>query len=243
MEYNSQHRSHLLPAVVLGGFLCAGLVYLGYSASTALLQMKSLERTVTVKGLAEQDVAANIVIWPINFTEVDNSLPTLYETVQQKTDKVVAFLRQQGFSETEITISLPSIEDRQAQGYVDPNVRYRYSAKVNLSLYTSKIDLMLSTRKQMINLAKEGIVIANQDYANRAEFLFTDLNAVKPAMIQEATQNAREVAEKFAKDSDSRLGKIKYASQGQFSIADRDSNTPYIKQVRIVSTLTYYLND
>lgn len=243
MEHHSQHRSHLFPAVVLGGFLCAGLVYLGYSASTALLQMKSLERTVTVKGLAEREVTANVVIWPINFTLVDNSLPTLYETVQQKTDKVVAFLTQQGFSDTEITVSLPSIEDRQAQGYVDPNVRYRYSAKANLSLYTSKIDLMLSTRKQMINLAKEGIVIANQDYANRAEFLFTELNAVKPAMVQEATQNAREVAEKFAKDSDSRLGKIKHASQGQFSITDRDSNTPYIKQVRIVSTLTYYLND
>lgn len=236
-------KNNILPALLLGGFLCAGLVYVGQTASTALLQMKAMERTVTVKGLAEKEVKANVAIWPINFTEVDNNLPKLYETVQQKTDRVVAFLKEQGFSDSEITISLPSIEDRQAQGYVDPNVRYRYSAKVNLSVYTPQIDLMLNTRKQMINLVKEGIAIASQEYDNRTEFLFTDLNSVKPVMVQEATQNAREVAEKFAKDSDSRLGKIKTASQGQFTISDRDNSTPYIKQIRIVSTLTYYLND
>ncbi|MGR3972132.1 SIMPL domain-containing protein [Shewanella baltica] len=236
-------KNNILPALLLGGFLCAGLVYVGQTASTALLQMKAMERTVTVKGLAEKEVKANVAIWPINFTEVDNNLPKLYETVQQKTDRVVAFLKEQGFSDSEITISLPSIEDRQAQGYVDPNVRYRYSAKVNLSVYTPQIDLMLNTRKQMISLVKEGIAIASQEYDNRTEFLFTDLNSVKPMMVQEATQNAREVAEKFAKDSDSRLGKIKTASQGQFTISDRDNSTPYIKQIRIVSTLTYYLND
>ncbi|MCS6114904.1 SIMPL domain-containing protein [Shewanella baltica] len=236
-------KNNILPALLLGGFLCAGLVYVGQTASTALLQMKAMERTVTVKGLAEKEVKANVAIWPINFTEVDNNLPKLYETVQQKTDRVVAFLKEQGFSDSEITVSLPSIEDRQAQGYVDPNVRYRYSAKVNLSIYTPQIDLMLNTRKQMISLVKEGIAIASQEYDNRTEFLFTDLNSVKPVMVQEATQNAREVAEKFAKDSDSRLGKIKTASQGQFTISDRDNSTPYIKQIRIVSTLTYYLND
>ncbi|WAL80351.1 SIMPL domain-containing protein [Shewanella sp. DAU305] len=236
-------KNNILPALLLGGFLCAGLVYVGQTASTALLQMKAMERTVTVKGLAEKEVKANVAIWPINFTEVDNNLPKLYETVQQKTDRVVAFLKEQGFSDSEITISLPSIEDRQAQGYVDPNVRYRYSAKVNLSVYTPQIDLMLNTRKQMISLVKEGIAIASQEYDNRTEFLFTDLNSIKPVMVQEATQNAREVAEKFAKDSDSRLGKIKTASQGQFTISDRDNSTPYIKQIRIVSTLTYYLND
>ena len=236
-------KNNILPALLLGGFLCTGLVYVGQTASTALLQMKAMERTVTVKGLAEKEVKANVAIWPINFTEVDNNLPKLYETVQQKTDRVVAFLKEQGFSDSEITVSLPSIEDRQAQGYVDPNVRYRYSAKVNLSVYTPQIDLMLNTRKQMISLVKEGIAIASQEYDNRTEFLFTDLNSVKPMMVQEATQNAREVAEKFAKDSDSRLGKIKTASQGQFTISDRDNSTPYIKQIRIVSTLTYYLND
>ena len=184
-----------------------------------------------------------MAIWPIRFTEVDNDLNNLYQTVRVKTNKVVDFLKQQGFSDDEITIALPAIDDRQAQGYVDPNVKYRYAAKISISLYTNKVDLLLSTRTNMLSLAKDGIAISDQDYNSKAQFLFTELNSVKPDMIQSATQNARQVAEKFAKDSDSKLGKIKKAAQGQFSINDRDSNTPYIKKVRIVSTLTYYLND
>ena len=72
-------------------------------------------------------------------------------------------------------------------------------------------------------------------------FKFEGLNEIKPGMIEEATKNAREVGEKFAKDSGSRLGKIKTANQGTFSITDRDSNTPEIKKVRVVTSVTYYL--
>ena len=97
--------------------------------------------------------------------------------------------------------------------------------------------------KKVVELVKEGIAISGQDYKNKTEFLFTDLNKIKPAMIEEATKNAREVARKFAKDSGSRLGKIKNASQGQFSINDRDTSTQYIKKVRVVSTIKYYLSD
>ncbi|MCE9686814.1 SIMPL domain-containing protein [Shewanella sp. AS16] len=236
-------QKNSLPAFILGALICLGLALLGHSAADALLQMKAMERTVTVKGLAEREVKADLAIWPIRFTQVDNDLASLYDTVQQKTDRVVAFLKQEGFSEEEISLTLPAIEDRQAQGYVDPNVKYRYAARVSLSLYTNKVELLLKSRKDMVNLVKEGIAVSGQDYDSKPEFIFSGLNEVKPAMVQQATQNARQVAEKFAKDSDSRLGKIKHASQGQFSISDRDSSTPQIKQIRIVSTLTYYLND
>ncbi|WP_299806476.1 SIMPL domain-containing protein [uncultured Shewanella sp.] len=236
-------KNNALPALILGAFLCFGLVMSASTVGDKLIKMKFMERTVTVKGLAEKEVRANIAIWPIRFSEVDNDLNTLYQTVQTKTDRVVDFLKQQGFGEDEITVALPAIEDRQAQGYVDPNVKYRYAAKISISLYTHKVELLLTTRANMLSLAKDGIAISDQDYNSKAQFLFTELNKVKPEMIQSATQNARQVADKFAKDSDSKLGKIKQASQGQFSINDRDSNTPYIKKVRIVSTLTYYLND
>ncbi|WP_076408779.1 SIMPL domain-containing protein [Shewanella sp. UCD-KL12] len=236
-------KNNLTSAFTLGALLCLGLVLLGYSLGSSLIEMKSMERTVTVKGLAEQEVKANIAIWPIRFTELDNDLSTLYQTVQEQTDKVVSFLLKQGFTQDEISSSLPSIEDRQAQGYVDPNVKYRYAAKVTISIYTKRVDLLLGSRKNMLELAKEGIAISSQDYNSRTEFLFTELNAVKPDMVQAATTNARQIADKFAQDSDSVLGKIKNASQGQFSISDRDSNTPYIKRVRVVSTLTYYLKD
>ena len=95
----------------------------------------------------------------------------------------------------------------------------------------------------LMQLGQDGIAINGQDYDARTQFLFTGLNRIKPGMIEEATRNAREVAEKFSHDSGSKLGKIKRANQGQFTIEDRDSNTPYIKRVRIVSTVEYYLVD
>lgn len=237
------HKNNNIAAIILGGFLCIGLIVLGNTLGQHLLDMKALERTVTVKGLAEREVAANIAIWPIQFRLVDNNLSALYQDAQDKTDKLVSYLSKQGFEQDEISLSLPSVEDRQAQGYVDPNVRYRYAATVTVSIYTKQIDKMLATRANIMTLAQEGIAISSQSYDSRTEFLFTELNSIKPAMIQDATQNARKVAEKFATDSQSKLGKIKRASQGQFSISDRDSKTPHIKRVRIVSTLTYYLND
>ena len=235
------HKS--LATILLGLFICGGLYLLGNSIGESLVTMRAMERTVTVKGLAELEVDADTAIWPIRFTEVDNDLNNLYKNVQAKSDKVVAFLIKQGFTHEEISSSLPSIQDRQAQGYVDPNVRYRYAAQVTISLYTKRVELLLSMQRNLLELAKEGIVISNQDYNSRTEFLFTQLNSIKPKMVQSATENARQTAEKFAIDSQSKLGKIKSASQGQFTINDRDSNTPNIKKVRVVSTLTYYLND
>jgi len=236
-------KNNAISALILGGSLCFGMVMMANIIGDKQIKIKEMDRTVTVKGLAEKEVRANIAIWPIQFTEVDNDLKAIYLNVQHKTDKVVAFLKQQGFTDEEITVSLPAVDDRLAQGYSDPNIKYRYFARISISLYTDKIDLLLTTRTKMLTLVKDGIAISDQDYHTRAQFLFTNLNDVKPEMIQTATQNARQVANKFAKDSESKLGKIKRATQGQFSINDRDSNTPYIKKIRIVSTLTYYLND
>jgi len=235
------HKS--FATILLGLFICGGLYLLGNTIGDSLVTMRAMDRTVTVKGLAELEVDADIAIWPIRFTEVDNDLNSLYKNVQTKSDKVVAFLIKQGFTDEEISSSLPSIQDRQAQGYVDPNVRYRYAAQVTISLYTKRVELLLGIQRNLLDLAKEGIVISSQDYNSRTEFLFTQLNNIKPKMVQSATENARQTAEKFAIDSQSKLGKIKSASQGQFTINDRDSNTPNIKKVRVVSTLTYYLND
>lgn len=232
-----------LPTILLGAFICIGLYLLGSQVGNSLITMRAMERTVTVKGLAELEVNADTAIWPIRFTEVDNDLNNLYLNVQSKTDKVVAFLIKQGFSRDEVSISQPSIQDRQAQGYVDPNVRYRYAAQVTVSLYTQRVELLLRIQSNLLELAKEGIAISSQDYDSRTEFIFTQLNDIKPQMVQSATENARQTAEKFAIDSASKLGKIKQASQGQFTISDRDSNTPSIKKIRVVSTLTYYLND
>lgn len=231
-------------AFVLGIFVCAGLIGLGYYLANGFLQAKALERTVTVKGLSERDVPADVAIWPIKFTVADNDLVALYATVERNNALIVDFLKQNGFAESEISVSVPAIVDRQAQAYGnDSEARFRYTATSSISVYSQNVDRVRETMNKLVDLGKQGLAIAGQDYEARTQFLFTKLNELKPAMIEEATRNAREVAGKFAQDSASQLGKIKTANQGQFSIEDRDSNTPHIKKVRVVSTVEYYLSD
>lgn len=235
---------NLAGPLALGILVCIGMIVLGYFISNGIVTVKALDRTVTVKGLSERDVSASVAIWPIKFNEVSNDLTEVYSAIQKKNSLIAAFLGQKGFEEGEISTSVPSIVDRQAQDYGDASrEKFRYSGTSIITVYTADVDLARKTMNDLVELGKSGIAISGQDYQTRTEFLFTGLNEIKPAMIEEATRNAREVAEKFAKDSGSRLGKIKKASQGQFSIEDRDSNTPHIKKVRVVSTVEYYLSD
>lgn len=238
------NNRNISAALVLGAFLCAGLISLGYFFSSGILRIKALDRTVTVKGLSEREVPADIAIWPIRFNEGDNDLNKLFSTIQNKNAIVLSFLKTGGFADEEISVSVPEIVDRLVQMYGDnTRIQFRYSGSSTITVYSTNVDLVRKTMNNLMELGKEGIAIAGEDYQKRTEFLFTKLNDLKPDMIAEATRNAREVAEKFAEDSSSKLGKIKKASQGQFAIDDRDSNTPYIKKVRIVSTIEYYLSD
>jgi hypothetical protein len=231
-------------AFVLGLFICIGLVFLGFFISNGIVKIKASERRVEVKGLSEREVPANIAIWPIKFKEADNDLNKLYSTIQQKNTIIIDFLRRHDFQDKEISLSAPAILDRQAQEYEGANRgNFRYTGSSTITVYTENVDLVRKTMEKLFELGKQGIAITGEDYQSKTVFLYTKLNEIKPAMIEEATQNARAVAEKFAQDSKSRLGKIRSASQGQFSIDDRDSNTPYIKKVRVVSTLEYYLSD
>jgi len=233
-----------IEATILGALLCLGLALLGIFLANGVLKTKELGRTVTVKGLSEQEVAADIAIWPISFSEAENDLSNLYSAVESKTGIIVAFLKNHGFTEDEITISAPSIIDRLASRYDSAQTtRFRYTAKSTVSIYSVKVDLVRSTMDKLVDLGKQGIAIGGEDYETKTQFLFTQLNEIKPRMIEEATRNARDVAERFAKDSNSKLGKIHRAQQGQFSIENRDQNTPHIKKVRIVSTIEYYLTD
>jgi len=231
-------------SLVLGALLCAGLVALGWLLSSGIISIKALERTVTVKGLSEREVPADVAIWPIKFSEVDSDLNKLFSVIQTKNAVITEFLKQSGFKDEEISVSVPAIIDRQAQGYSEETARqFRYSGTSAITVYSLNVEQVRKTMNNLVELGKRGIAIAGEDYENKTEFLFTHLNDVKPQMIEEATRNAREVAQKFAQDSSSVLGKIRTASQGQFSIEDRDSNTPYIKKVRVVSTVEYYLSD
>lgn len=231
-------------ALILGFWICFGLMFLGLALGSSLIRFKKLDRFVSVKGLSEREVSADIAVWPLSFAAADNDLGALYATMEENARQIVEFLREAGFSESEITVAAPVVTDKFAQRYgSQPQASLRYTAQQTVTVYTGRIDAVRALQSRLGELGKKGIALGGEGSNQSAEFLFTKLNELKPIMIEEATRNARAVAEKFAADSKSTLGKIRRASQGQFSIEDRDSNTPHIKRVRVVSTVEYYLSD
>lgn len=236
----SQQRTS---AFILGIAILAGLAALGSLLGTALIDFKEYDRSVTVKGLSEREFPADIVIWPVQYTAADNDLGALYATMDDYAQRIRVFLTEAGIAEEEITVAAPSVTDKLAQQYGDTRSAFRYSASQTITVYSKNIDSVRALMRDISELGKSGIVFTTYDYSSQTEYLFTRLNEVKPEMIEEATRKAREVAEKFATDSNSKLGKIKRASQGQFSISPRDGNNPHIKKIRVVSTVVYYLSD
>ena len=223
--------------------IAAGLVLLGWTLRSGIVHFKDSERVVTVKGLSEQEVKAARVSWPLMYKQVGDDLTVLYNNIEKTNGTIIAFLRSNGVDEKEITIAPSQLVDMAAELY-NPNApRYRYSVTTVLTVVTDKVDLVRSLMQRQGDLLKQGVAVTGGDYQYRTQFLYTGLNTIKPGMIEEATANARTAAEKFAHDSKSKLGKIRSATQGQFSIEDRDENTPYIKSVRVVTTVEYYLKD
>lgn len=231
------------PAFVIGAFLLLSCIALGYFGKSAAISVKEYERTVTAKGLAEREVAADIVIWPISFSLASNELGDLYQQLDNSSTHIRDFLQSHGIANSAITTNAPIITDKSAQSYGGPSAPFRYVATAVVTVYSENLDTVRQAMANTGDLGKKGIVLTAGNYDARTEYLFTGLNDIKPAMIEEATVKAREVAGKFAADSGSRLGKIKRASQGQFSITARDANNPHIKNVRVVSTVEYYLVD
>lgn len=228
--------------VGLGVFL--GLAALGLLLGRGAMQVKQLDRTVTVKGLAERDVPADIALWPLQFSAAANDAAALYATIEKNAGTIADFLRGAGFTEDEITVSPAAVTDKLAEQWGGGGtVPFRYTANRTVTVYTTRIDLVRATQKRLAELGRMGIVLGGNQYQSQTQYLFTKLNELKPAMIEEATRNAREVAAKFAQDSQSRLGRIQSAQQGQFTVEDRDQNNTHIKKVRVVSTVVYYLVD
>lgn len=230
-------------AFILGVFIFLGLAFLGFFIGSSAIKFKEYERTVIVKGLSEKECPADTALWPIHFSAADNDLTELYESIEKDANEIIDFLKANGFEKQEINKSPPGIIDKLAQGYEKSKIEFRYYATQTVTVYSNKIESVRSTMNKLAELGKKGIALTAGGYQNTTEYLFTRLNEIKPSMVEEATTKAREVAEKFAKNSNSKLGKIKTARQGQFSIKNRDKNNPHIKKVRVVSTIEYYLSD
>ena len=190
-----------------------------------------------MRGLCEKEVTANKVTWPIVSKEVGNDLNVIYQNIQKTNSAIVGFLKSNGITDSEISVNAPQVVDMQADRYNSTPAPFRYNVTTVVVVTSAKVEAVNKLMTRQTELLKEGIAIVAGDYNYQTTYEYTDLNKVKPGMIAEATKNAREAAKKFAEDSDCRLGKIKTASQGQFSIENRDQYTPYIKRIRVVSTI------
>jgi hypothetical protein len=236
-----KQSSQLIPAAL---FLAIGLGIAGYFIGNALVKARKLDRSVVVKGLAEREVDADLAIWPIKVFDASNNLSELERSIKTKSERIREFLNEQGFSSREISSGIPTITDAWANPYGgNQQNAYRYSGNFEITVRTSDIEKLDAAINGIAGLIGEGIVIGQNNYWQQVEYLYTKLNEIKPEMIEEATKNAREAAEKFAVDSKSEVGKIKRANQGLFTISNRDMNSPQIKKVRVVSTIEFYLKD
>lgn len=234
----NENQSNTLPAIALA----LGIVVAGYLIGEALIQARASQRAVSVRGLAERQVPANLALWPIVFTVTSDELGDLQRKADDGVTKVRAFLASD-FPAEQITVSAPRVQDREAQGMRgDGRQLDRYSAEVTVTVRTDKIDVARKAIERSGQLVKQGVAVI-RSYEYNTQYLFTELDRIKPEMIAEATKDARRAAEQFAKDSGSKVGAIRTAQQGLFSIEDRDQFSPEFKKVRVVTTVDYYLGD
>lgn len=222
--------------------IALGIIVMGFALRSGIVTFKDMDRSVSVKGLAEREIKADKVTWPLVYKELGNDPAEMYDLLEKKNAKVITFLKSAGVKTEDISINPPVITDRQADNYGNEIMNYRYKAMSVITVTSSEVDKVRALMRRQSELMKQGIALVSEDYGNNGiVYEFTKLNEVKPAMIEEATKNARTAAQKFADDSGSSLGDIRNAQQGQFSIEDRDANTPYIKKIRVVNTIEYSL--
>jgi len=231
----------LVPSLLTGVILAVGFVAGCWVLAGALVDFKAMDRYVSVKGLAEREVPADLAMWPISFSVAADTLPDLDAALADSRQKVLAFLKEQGLGDAEIMNAAPQVQENQ---YNSPNQRpvHRYTAQAVVTVRSSDIAKVKQGMSVAGELVSRGVLLV-QNYEFRPTFAFTGLNSIKPDMIAEATRNARDAAKQFAEDSGSRVGGIRRASQGYFSLQDRDQYTPEIKKVRVVTSVDYFLED
>ncbi|MGC3873232.1 SIMPL domain-containing protein [Halomonas sp. GXIMD04776] len=231
-----------LHGLALGALVAMGLVWSGSYVKDAAEVWQQANRSVTVKGLAEREVSANVALWPLHYSVTANELSELQSKLAKDEQTIRDFLGEQGFEVANISVTPPQVQDRYANNYSDSRPEERYFGEATVLLRSPKVAEVKAAMPQTSALVREGVLLS-PNYEYRTEFLFTDLERIKPEMIAAATADARRAAQQFAEDSGSRVGSIKQASQGYFSIEDLDSYTPDVKKVRVVTTIDYALEE
>ncbi|MBQ8704037.1 MAG: SIMPL domain-containing protein [Bacteroidales bacterium] len=222
--------------MIQGSAIVLAALVLGIFMVCTVKTLKSYDDTVRVRGLCEKEVPADRVVLRVNFSEQDNELTSLRATMERDQQAVIDLLKKAGFTDDEIKYTSAHFNDRY-DSYYSNNIRFRYNASQTINVFTSKMEEVSKIQNKIdAELLKQNII--SNTYAS---FEYNGLNDIKPAMIAESLENARTAADEFAKNSHSRIGKMRTASQGYFEVEDLDENTPQVKKVRVVTTVEYYL--
>lgn len=217
--------------------LACGIALGGYFIKLGINHFTDKDRVVTVKGLSTREVEADYVVWPLSFSISGDDIQGLYQQMSAIKTQVNKFLLSKGFTQDDIKFGKTSVNDNW-DGYYGNRPIHQYTLKCNLAVATGNTNLVKSTNGLESELLQQGIILSSNEW--NLDYQFNGLAELKPSMIEEATKNARIVAQKFADDADCQLGSIKTANQGQFTI-ESDDNQPWIKHVRVVTTIEYYL--
>jgi hypothetical protein len=222
---------------ILGASIILAALVLGLMAVCAVKTLKSYDDTVKVRGLCEKEVPADRVVWRITYSEKNNSLGDLRTTIRSNNALIVRLLKEGGFKDDEIKVGNASYDDRYSWSNNTSQITFRYQASQTITVFSSNLDLV----RKMQETLETDLVNQNILASSWADYQYLGLNDIKPSMIAESLENARSAADEFAKNSHSKIGKMRTASQGYFEVEDLDENTPQVKKVRVVTTVEYYL--
>jgi hypothetical protein len=236
--------------IVAAAVLALGVAAGGWFVGKGFTEARTGDRYVTVKGVAEREVKADLAIWPMRFVATSNKLDEAQAEISADAHTVIAFLTEAGIGREEIELQNLTVTDLLAQAYRSGPVESRFIVAQTLVVRSIEVDRIAAASQRIGELVEAGVVLSNEGGPMQGPFyIFTGLNAVKPPMIAEATTGARAGAEQFAADSGSRVGGIRRANQGLFQILPRDQapglqeSTQIHKTVRVVSTVEYLLEE
>ncbi|HET6936280.1 MAG TPA: SIMPL domain-containing protein [Candidatus Angelobacter sp.] len=240
----------------VGLLICIGLIVGGWLLGREIKETRLSDRYVTVKGLVERTVKSDLAIWPLSYKEAGDVLSQVYAKSESDKQTILDFLKQQGIQPAEIEMGSVRVVDTQANEYGGANrAPHRYIIEQEISVRTVRVDQVAAAAQKVMQLVQKGIVLSGN---GQVTYKFNGLNSIKPDMITEATRTARSAADRFASDSGSKVGSIRQANQGVFSIlpAGQGSDTTepneygggaqgadssLMKTVRVVTTVQYYL--
>ena len=253
---NGANQSNRGGMALLGFLLATGLILGGLALGSQIKATRLNDRYVTVRGLAERSVKSDLAIWSLAYKDAGDDLAALYAKSQADKKAILDFLSHQGIQSSEIELGIVDVTDTQANEYVNNNrAPKRYIIQQNIVIRTPRVDVVAAAAQKTMQLVEKGVVLGGNS-GGGLSYKFTGLNSVKPDMITEATRNAHAAADRFASDSGSRVGSIRQATQGIFSIlaanaasdtgesgyGNNEDETSIMKIVRVVTSVEYYLD-